>query len=143
MSNVQTVPLPTQNLVCLEMLPRRAMTNWLRTDASAAATLIEIEEPRLEIVVPTVAHSAPAMGSTSARAACRKTYQPARGEKTNLQWLENEKKEHEKRNGKSYAYEIVYSSCGQFACLCRFTHEYINRKKRGKKPSPGATIMLQ
>lgn len=112
---------------CTEPLPKTAFTEWLKLDDSAnTPVLVDIHggvvsaESRVDSK-----HNRfdPATGSKLV------VYTPARKERTNKAWLENELKSRQRRHP-DQVYEIVLSPCGKFGCLCKYAcTRNANRKK--------------
>jgi hypothetical protein len=101
------------SLPCTESLPKASFTEWLRLDDPASVVaIVEIAES-----------DDPNAKKTSERM----TFQTGRKEKTNKQWLENEKERCEKKHPTTI-YKIVLSSCKQFGCLCKYSKSYAKRK---------------
>jgi hypothetical protein len=107
-------------------LPKASFTEWLRLDDPASVVaIVDVHEG---IVANgdkrNSAHERVSQGAANTQ---RVVFQTFRKEKTNQQWLENEKARCEKANPTTI-YKIVLSQCGQFGCLCKYSKSYARRK---------------
>lgn len=104
---------------CNEPLPRTAFTEWLELGASAnVPVLVDIHGGVVsKDSKQDSRHSRfnPKIGAKLV------VFTPSRKEKTNKDWLENELRIRQRKHPEQ-AYEIIFSKCGKFGCLCKYAN---------------------